>query len=44
MRIERVGLKATTITLDGNSVNRKFIKIVGVGNTVCHKFSNPFEF
>ena len=44
MRIERCGLKVVSITLDGNSVNRKFIKLVGNQATpVKHKFCNPLS-
>lgn len=44
MRIERCGLKVTSITLDGNSVNRKFIKLVGSETTpIKHKFINPIS-
>ena len=44
LRIERSGLKVLTITLDGNSVNRKYFKIVGTGNIISHKYSNPLSF
>ena len=43
--IERSGLKVATITLDGNSVNRKYFKIVGNGvDNIKHKFNNPLSF
>ena len=45
MRVERCGFKVTFITLDGNSVNRKYIDIVGSNTTlVKHKFNNPLSF
>uniref|UniRef100_A0A1X7VEP6 Transposable element P transposase-like RNase H domain-containing protein n=1 Tax=Amphimedon queenslandica TaxID=400682 RepID=A0A1X7VEP6_AMPQE len=45
LRIERSGLKVATITLDGNSVNRKYFKIVGNGvDNIKHKFHNPLSF
>ena len=45
MRVERSGLKVAAITLDGNSVNRKYFKIVGTGDTaISHKFNNPLSF
>ena len=44
MRIERCGLKVVSITLDGNSVNMKFIKLVGNQATPAkHKFCNPLS-
>uniref|UniRef100_A0A1X7TI06 THAP-type domain-containing protein n=1 Tax=Amphimedon queenslandica TaxID=400682 RepID=A0A1X7TI06_AMPQE len=44
MRIERCGFKVLTITLDGCSVNRKFMQIVSnPDTTVPHKFKNPLS-
>ena len=41
MQVERCGFKVTCITLDGNSVNRKFIKLVGSNtNPITYKFTN----
>lgn len=41
-RLETCGFKVTTITLDGNSVNRRFFKLIGDNSgTVKHKFRNP---
>ena len=46
-RLERCGFKVTSITMDGNSVNRKFYKLVGSNSTtpksIAHKFSNPLD-
>ena len=39
MRVETCGLRVTSITLDGSSVNRKFFKIIAAKNQ--HKFPNP---
>ena len=43
-RIERSGLKVLTITVNGNSVNRKYFKIVGTGNIISLMYSNPLSF
>uniref|UniRef100_A0A1X7VKZ9 Uncharacterized protein n=1 Tax=Amphimedon queenslandica TaxID=400682 RepID=A0A1X7VKZ9_AMPQE len=44
MRIERCGFKVLTITLDGCSVNRKFMQIVSNPNTtVPHKIKIPLS-
>lgn len=46
MRTERCGFRVSCITLDGNSVNRKFFKLIG-NNTdahITHKFLNPLSF
>ena len=42
--ILRSGLKVLTKTSDGNFVNRKYFKIVGTGNIISHKYSNPLSF
>ena len=46
MRVELCGLKVACITLDGNSVNRKFIKLIGQikKNNISYKFKNPLSF
>ncbi len=46
MRVELCGLKVTCITLDGHSVNRKFMKIIGhiKKNKISYKFKNPLSF
>lgn len=46
MRVERCGFKVASITLDGNSVNRKFIKLISSNNdrVIKHKFKNPLSF
>ena len=44
MRLERCGCKVTCITLDGNSVNRKFFKLVANNSKIPHKFTNPLSF
>ena len=44
MRIERCGFKVLTVTLDGNSVNRKFMQIISTPDTTLpHKFKNPLS-
>ena len=45
MRIERCGFKVSSITLDGHSVNRKFIKLVSCDTEMKtkHKFKNPMS-
>lgn len=44
MRVEKCGLKVLSITLDGNSVNRKFIKLVSNKDSpIEHKFKNPLS-
>ena len=45
-RLERCGLKVTSITMDGNSVNRKFFTIVGSSSSkqkIAYKFRNPLN-
>ena len=39
MKVETCGLRVTSITLDGSSVNRKFFKIIAAKNQ--YKFPNP---
>ena len=45
MRLERCGFKVTCITLDGNSVNRKFFKLIGSNEdtSIVYKFRNPLS-
>ena len=44
MRIERCGFKVLTVTLDGSSVNRKFMQIISTPDTTLpHKFKNPLS-
>ena len=45
MRVERCGLNVLGITLDGNSVNRKFFKLIGIGQTdqIKHFTMNPMS-
>ena len=44
MRLERCGFKVTCITMDGNSVNRKFIKLVSTNpGPIKYKFKNPLS-
>ena len=42
MHVERCGLKVTCITLDGDSVNRKFVSKIRTikKNEIGHKFKN----
>jgi hypothetical protein len=47
MRVERCGLQVVGITLDGSSVNRKFVKIIGTKpstNSIKHYTLNPLSF
>ena len=42
MRIKRCGFKVLTVTLDGSSVNQKFMQIISTPNTTLpHKFKIP---
>ena len=45
MRVERCGFKVSSITLDGHSVNRKFIKLISCDTEMKtkHKFKNPMS-
>lgn len=45
MCVKCCGFKVTCITLDGNSVNRKFFNIIGTmkTNNIGHKFKNPLS-
>ena len=43
MRLERCGFKVLSTTFDGASVNRRLMKIHGLGSRdLVHKVPNPF--